>query len=190
MNTLVCSGLASPLGTKRASLWMETSPTLHSTSIQDPQNFLDNSSSSTRTRELQARAKGFGEVITISDKKRKQEEDASNNNNKSGNEDDDAIPQVVFERMIFRILFYVGIPMVSGVGLVYLFSILKDQHLWDVPLWLPFLTSLLAFGTSALGIAYGTLSSSWDPEKKGSLLGWEEAQQNWPELWREDEEKR
>ncbi|XP_031484163.1 uncharacterized protein PAM68-like [Nymphaea colorata] len=105
----------------------------------------------------------------------------------SNKEDDDEIPQVVFERMIRRILFYVGAPMATGVGLLYLLDRVKSNHILDVPLWVPFMVILIGFGTSALGIAYGTLSTSWDPEKEGSLLGWEEAQKNWPMLWEEDE---
>ncbi|KAE8705295.1 Detected protein of unknown function [Hibiscus syriacus] len=108
-------------------------------------------------------------------------EKSSNNNS-----EDDEIPQVVFERMISRILVSVGVPMATGVALLHLFGEAKDRNLWDVPLWLPFLTTLLTFGASTLGIAYGTLSSSWDSERKDSLLGLEEAQRNWVELWKEE----
>uniref|UniRef100_M8BPI0 Uncharacterized protein n=1 Tax=Aegilops tauschii TaxID=37682 RepID=M8BPI0_AEGTA len=60
---------------------------------------------------------------------------------------------------------------------------------WAWTLRLELLTILLSFGTSALGIAYGTLSASWDPEKEGSLLGVDEARTNWPELWKEEIDK-
>ncbi|KAF8044077.1 hypothetical protein BT93_A2145 [Corymbia citriodora subsp. variegata] len=105
-----------------------------------------------------------------------------------GGEDDDQIPQVVFERMIRRILAFVGIPMAAGIALLYVFGAIKEQELLDIPRWLPFLTTLLCFGASALGIAYGTLSSSWDPDKSGSALGLDEAQRNWAEIWKEEEE--
>ncbi|KAG8492033.1 hypothetical protein CXB51_015764 [Gossypium anomalum] len=36
----------------------------------------------------------------------------------------------------------------------------KERNLWDVPLWLPFLTTFNTFGASTLRIAYGTLSAS------------------------------
>ncbi|KAE8681466.1 putative late blight resistance protein-like protein R1B-19-like [Hibiscus syriacus] len=128
---------------------------------------------------LHASAKGFsGTLPPVKDNAAKK---SSNNNSK-----DDEIPQVVFERMIKRILVSVGVPMATGVALLHLFGEAKDRNLWDVPLWLPFLTTLITFGASTLGIAYGTLSSSWDSERKGSLLGLEEAQRNWVEMWKEE----
>ena len=69
-----------------------------------------------------------------------------------------------------------------------MFGIVKDQHLWDVLVWLPFLTTFITFGASSLGITYGTLSTSWDLEKKGSLLELEEAQHNWVDMWKEEED--
>ncbi|PWA93032.1 hypothetical protein CTI12_AA075800 [Artemisia annua] len=41
--------------------------------------------------------------------------------------------------------------------------------------------------TSTLGIAYGTLSTSWDADNKGSILGFEEAKENWVKMWEEDD---
>ncbi|GMI75547.1 hypothetical protein HRI_001224000 [Hibiscus trionum] len=130
------------------------------------------------TWKLQANAKGFSGTPPATAKD-------SNNKNKNNNEDDE-IPQVVFDRMIRRILVSVGVPLATGVALLNLFGEAKDRNLWDVPLWLPFLTTLITFGASTLGIAYGTLSSSWDAERKGSLLGLEEAQRNWVEMWKEE----
>jgi hypothetical protein len=103
--------------------------------------------------------------------------------------DDDEIPQAVFDRILQRILFTVGIPMASGVALLNVYDALKRGRGVEVPSWVQLLTILLAFGTSALGIAYGTLSASWDPDKEGSLLGIDEARTNWPELWKEDVDK-
>ncbi|XP_058085327.1 uncharacterized protein PAM68-like [Magnolia sinica] len=190
MNTLVCLR-SKPLYTKSTIPCMKRSPTQHPTAIHSPYNPL-HTPYSARARPPQAGAKGFG--VPVPDKYRrredKEEEEEASNKNEGGDEDEDAIPQVVFERMLVRIVFYVGAPMATGVGLLYLLGVLKEQRVWDAPVWLPFLTALLAFGTSALGIAYGTLSTSWDPDKKGTLLGWEEAQKNWPELWKEESEKR
>ncbi|KAF0929958.1 hypothetical protein E2562_027087 [Oryza meyeriana var. granulata] len=106
-----------------------------------------------------------------------------------GEEDDDELPQPVFNRILRRIMFMVGVPMASGVGLLNLYGALERGQGVTVPSWLPLLTILIAFGTSALGIAFGTLSASWDPEKEGSLLGLEEARANWPVLWKEEIEK-
>ncbi|KAK9112709.1 hypothetical protein Scep_020228 [Stephania cephalantha] len=114
----------------------------------------------------------------------------SSRTNRQGAEDDQIAPEV-WDRMLKRILVFVGTPMASGVALLVMFSALKEHHVWDVPLWLPLLTTLLCFGLSPIGIAYGTLSTSLDPEKKGSVLGWEEVQRNWPEMWSaEDDESK
>ncbi|GJM91310.1 hypothetical protein PR202_ga07672 [Eleusine coracana subsp. coracana] len=103
--------------------------------------------------------------------------------------DDDELPQPVFDRILRRIVVAVGLPMASGVGLLNLYDVLKRNQGMEVPSWVPLLTILVSFGTSALGIAYGTLSASWDPEKEGSLLGIDEARANWPVLWAEEIEK-
>ncbi|ERN06137.1 hypothetical protein AMTRI_Chr06g192620 [Amborella trichopoda] len=128
---------------------------------------------------LRVGGRGFG---GLSDREREDRETRSSK--QEG--DDDEIPQVVLDRMLRRIVFYVGAPMGLGLGLLWAFDTLKNGGVWDAPMWLPLLTVLLGFGTSALGVAYGTLSASWDPSEEGSLLGWKEAQKNWPVLWKEE----
>lgn len=75
-----------------------------------------------------------------------------------------------------------------GLAFLHLFGELKEHQVWEAPLWLPFTTTFLTFGASALGIAYGTLSTSLDAERKGSVLGLEEVQRNWVEMWKEEDE--
>ena len=106
-----------------------------------------------------------------------------------GKDADDEIPQAVFDRILQRILFTVGVPMASGVALLNVYDAVKRGRGVEVASWVQLLTILLSFGTSALGIAYGTLSASWDPDKEGSLLGFDELRTNWPELWKEEAEK-
>ncbi|KAH7836144.1 hypothetical protein Vadar_033126 [Vaccinium darrowii] len=53
----------------------------------------------------------------------------------------------------------------------------------DVPNWVPFIVSFVFFGTALAGVSYGIVSSSWDPLREGSLLGWTEARKNWPVFW-------
>ncbi|XVE64288.1 hypothetical protein DITRI_Ditri07aG0088800 [Diplodiscus trichospermus] len=141
-------------------------------------NQKQNQSQPSSTWKLQANAKGFPNTPPDT---RKENADNKNNNN-----DDEQVPQVVFERMITRILVSVGVPLATGLAVLHLFGVAKEQNWWDVPQWLPFLTTFITFGASTLGIAYGTLSASWDPEKKGSLLGFQEAQRNWVEMWKEE----
>ncbi|XP_055826736.1 uncharacterized protein PAM68-like [Solanum dulcamara] len=130
------------------------------------------------TWKLNAEAKGFGNGKLETSKK-----DNRRNNN---DDNDEKIPTEIWERIIGRILFYVGAPLVGGVILLQIIDIIKQQKLLDLPIWLPFLTTFITFGASALGAAYGTLSASWDPEKQGSFIGLEEAQKNWVDMWAED----
>ena len=90
------------------------------------------------------------------------------------------VPEVVTNRMLKRIGYGVGIPL--GLGLLFfpVFWYLKVGLKVDVPEWLPLLVSGLFFGSSGFGITYGIVSTSWDPKREGSLLGWTEAQANWP----------
>ncbi|KAA8539963.1 hypothetical protein F0562_026655 [Nyssa sinensis] len=146
----------------------------------------------TRTSKLHAGAKGFNgaSANTQKEKSTSKETVSRKSFGSDDGDDDDKIPEVVMERMIVRILSYVGVPLITGIAFLQVFGIVKEQNLWDVPLWLPALTTFITFGASALGIAYGTLSTSWDPEKKGSVLGFEEAQKNWVEMWREEEDSK
>ncbi|XP_010445240.1 PREDICTED: uncharacterized protein PAM68-like [Camelina sativa] len=101
-------------------------------------------------------------------------------------DDDPPIPQEVFERMMGRIVVSVGTPLGLGVAILKILEVVKDRHVWDVPLWVPFLTTLVTFGSSALGIAYGSLSTNLDPTKTNSVFGLKEAKENWVEMWKED----
>ncbi|KAL3755702.1 hypothetical protein ACJRO7_002711 [Eucalyptus globulus] len=138
---------------------------------------------------LHANAKGFaGQPPPGKERPTAGRPDTTKSSSGGGEDDDDndQIPQVVFERMTGRILAFVGVPMAAGIALLYVMGAIKERELLDVPRWLPFLTTLLCFGASALGIAYGTLSSSWDPDKSGSALGLDEAQRNWAEIWKDE----
>ncbi|KAL3524324.1 hypothetical protein ACH5RR_017158 [Cinchona calisaya] len=135
---------------------------------------------------LHAEAKGFNRLQQQKDGANEARKSYRRNNN--GEDNDDKIPDVVWERILFRILFYVGVPLVAGIFILQVFGTIKEQNLWDVPIWLPFLTTFITFGASALGIAYGTLSTSWDPEREGSFLGFEEAQKNWVDMWKEEDD--
>lgn len=140
---------------------------------------------------IHAKAKGFGDASNkniVQVKKGMSKEPENGNRNGNGKDDDDKIPQVVLDRMIKRILLYVGVPLVTGIVMLRGFDIVKEQNVVDIPKWLPFLTTFITFGTSALGIAIGTLSASWDAEREGSFLGFEEAQRNWVEMWKEEDE--
>ncbi|XP_065869212.1 uncharacterized protein PAM68-like [Euphorbia lathyris] len=104
----------------------------------------------------------------------------------SGGEDEEEIPRDVFNRLILRVCVCVGVPMVLGYGFLSIFGALREQG-YDVPKWMPFLSSFLTFGASCFGIPYGALSTSLDPDRKGSVLGFDEAQKHWVEMWEEED---
>ncbi|XP_010535844.1 PREDICTED: protein PAM68, chloroplastic [Tarenaya hassleriana] len=93
------------------------------------------------------------------------------------------IPEIVTNRMISRMGFTVGIPLFIGLLFFPFFYYLKVGLKIDVPTWVPFIVSFIFFGAALLGVSYGIVSSSWDPLREGSFLGWKEAQKNWPVFW-------
>ncbi|KAK0598514.1 hypothetical protein LWI29_035461 [Acer saccharum] len=139
----------------------------------------------TATWKLHANAKGFGGGGATPKESVTKNNDSNNNKKDEG----DQLPQVVLDRIIVRILVSVGVPMATGLVSLFLLGLAKEQQLWDVPKWVLGLTTFLTFGSSAVGIAYGPLSASWDEKRKGSLLGLEEAKRNWVVVWEEEEEE-
>ncbi|GLC52389.1 hypothetical protein PLESTB_000623700 [Pleodorina starrii] len=87
-------------------------------------------------------------------------------------------PQVVVDRMFRRILICTGLPVFTGMALFPLFYWLRVVQDIEYPLWIVYVAQVLTFGGGLLGITYGALSSSWDPSREGSALGWTELQAN------------
>ncbi|KAK6925880.1 PAM68-like [Dillenia turbinata] len=183
MKTLVCSqSPPNPTSITQPTSWNPRISILQHISMTSPVPNL-------RKWKLQAEAKGFAGSASDSLRggKKTIRKEAVEQKNSDRKIEDDKIPDGVYNRIIVRILSFVGIPLMTGMVLLHIIGMVKEQHLVDVPYWFAYLTIFITFGASALGIAWGTLSASWDPEKEGSLLGFEEAQQNWVEMWREDE---
>lgn len=140
---------------------------------------------------MQKSPKGFGKAPEKEKKPKKEAKSADGSlrtalpeEQEDGEEpEDDVVPEVVTNRMLKRITYTVGIPFAVGIAFFGLFYYLKAVKKVDIPEWLPLFTSLLTFGSSGAGITYGVLSASWDPKREGSLLGWKEAQLNWPVFW-------
>ncbi|PRW33988.1 hypothetical protein C2E21_7297 [Chlorella sorokiniana] len=93
-----------------------------------------------------------------------------------------AVPEVVTDRMLKRVIIFMGTPVFGGILLFPLFYYLKVKQGLDLPNWVAYLTSSITFGGGLLGITYGIMSASWDPRREGSLLGWTEFQANVPLL--------
>ncbi|KAK5812873.1 Protein PAM68, chloroplastic -like protein [Gossypium arboreum] len=131
--------------------------------------------------------KGFGSPPKNNKKTKKSKSGGDDNEEEEEEEENEAeagvIPEVVTNRMISRMGFTVGIPLLVGLLFFPFFYYLKVGLKIDVPTWVPFIVSFIFFGTALLGVSYGIVSSSWDPLREGSVLGWNEAQKNWPVFW-------
>ncbi|GLU05298.1 hypothetical protein SLE2022_224060 [Rubroshorea leprosula] len=129
--------------------------------------------------DLHQRRKGRSQKLVIYD-----EDDGDEEEEEEELEPDAGIiPEVVTNRMMNRMGFTVGVPLFIGLLFFPFFYYLKVVLKFDVPTWVPFIVSFIFFGTSLLGISNGIVSSSCDPMREGSLLGWNEAQKNWPVFW-------
>ncbi|KAL2334795.1 hypothetical protein Fmac_016008 [Flemingia macrophylla] len=135
-----------------------------------------------RLKPPSASAKGFSPPSVAGDVNKNEKPLRRRNND--GDED---LPTPVMYRLIRRILFSVVVPMGLGLTFLHVFGVLKENQVYDAPLWLPFVTTLLTFGASSIGIAYGALSTSLEEESEGSFLGLEQFQKNWVEMWQEEE---
>ncbi|XP_010449401.1 PREDICTED: protein PAM68, chloroplastic-like [Camelina sativa] len=143
--------------------------------------------------------RGFGRPPKKTKKAKKQKpgnqsDDEDDDDDEEDEDDDDdydyederergVIPEIVTNRMISRMGFTVGLPLFVGLLFFPFFYYLKVGLKIDVPTWVPFIVSFVFFGTALAGVSYGIVSSSWDPLREGSLLGWNEAKKNWPVFW-------
>ncbi|KAL5794636.1 hypothetical protein ACOSP7_003230 [Xanthoceras sorbifolium] len=132
--------------------------------------------------------RGFGQSPKKTKKTKKSktgydDEDDDDDDDEDDEAEEGIIPEIVTNRMISRMGFTVGIPLFMGLLFFPFFYYLKVVQKINVPYWVPFIISSVFFGTALLGVSYGIVSSSWDPMREGSLLGWNEAQKNWPVFW-------
>lgn len=112
-----------------------------------------------------------------------QDADAEDEEEDEEEERDVAIPEVVTNRMMRRVGASVGLPLALGLGFFPAFYYLKKVAKVDVPTFIPYGLSFVFFGAALAGISYGIVSASWDPNREGSWLGWNEARRNWPVFW-------
>ena len=135
--------------------------------------------------------RGFGPPPKKTKKPKKSKPGNQSDDEEDDQEEDDdederergVIPEIVTNRMISRMGFTVGLPLFVGLCFFPLFYYLEVGLKIDVPTWVPFIVSFVFFGTALAGVSYGIVSSSWDPSREGSLLGWNEAKKNWPVFW-------
>lgn len=89
-----------------------------------------------------------------------------------------AIPDAVSKRMIRRMAILSGIPTSLGVVSLLVFYWIVSQKIFLVPPYAAVLVSSGFFGLGVLGLSYGLFSASWDEERIGNLLGFDEFKLN------------
>jgi Photosynthesis affected mutant 68 len=98
-----------------------------------------------------------------------------------------AIPAVVSKRMVRRMGLFSGIPTALGMSSFFVSYSIVSHHWFKLPTTVVLLISLGLFGLGVLGLSYGILSTSWDEERVGTRLGWEEFNLNFGRMtsaWR------
>jgi len=104
-----------------------------------------------------------------------------------------AIPEGVSQRMVRRMAFFSGIPTSLGILSFFIFYWIVTQELLDLPPYTVVLVSMGLFGLGVLGLSYGLISASWDEQRIGTWLGWEEFTTNLKRIfaaWRSARQER
>jgi hypothetical protein len=103
-----------------------------------------------------------------------------------------AVPKVVSDRMVRRMALFCGLPTTLAMA-TFVASYIIVSHGWfKVPNIAVLLLSMGFFGLGVLGLSYGVISASWDEERVGSKLGWQEFKVNLGRMvsaWRSTRQK-
>ena len=89
-----------------------------------------------------------------------------------------AIPKVVSDRMARRAALFSGTPTFLGVAIFFISYYIVSHGWFKLPNVAVLLVSMGFFGLGVLGLSYGILSASWDEERVGGSLGWQEFKVN------------
>ena len=89
----------------------------------------------------------------------------------------EAIPRYVADRMARRVAVFTGLPTVAGMGVFVGSYLLITRGIADIAPGLTLATSGGFFLLGLVGLSFGVLSSSWDPDP-GSVLGLENLRPN------------
>ncbi len=136
-----------------------------------------------------------------SPKRKATEEQSSSNVNQSKNISNQkgkqvrgksSIPEVVSQRMISRMVLLSGTPLLFALLTFVISYFIITNDIFILPNQAVLLVSMGFFGLSVIGLSYGLFSASWDEDKKGSVLGWQELKTNFQrmkEAWKEAKSK-
>jgi Photosynthesis affected mutant 68 len=101
------------------------------------------------------------------------------------------IPKVVSDRMARRMVSFCAVPTLLGM-LTFVVSYFAVTSGFKLPNVVVLLVSMGFLGLGVIGLSYGILSASWDEERVGTRLGYEEFSTNFGRLraaWKESREK-
>lgn len=84
------------------------------------------------------------------------------------------IPEIVSKRMLRRMAVFSGIPTGLALSSFFIFYWIVTNKLLQIPTTAVVLTTFGLFGLGVVGLSYGLLSASWDEQRVGTKLGWEE----------------
>ncbi len=104
-----------------------------------------------------------------------------------------AIPRVVSQRMMRRVAIFCGIPTLLGISTLIVSYLLLIYTEITLPPISVLLLNLGFFGLGVVGITYGVLSASWEEDRAGGILGWQEFNTNRERMvtaWRESKQKK
>ena len=87
------------------------------------------------------------------------------------------IPIDVATRMARRVAIATGLPSLMGMGVFVGSYVLVSRGILDIPPGITLVTSGLFFLLGLVGLSYGVLSASWEPQP-GTLLGIEHIKPN------------
>ncbi len=87
------------------------------------------------------------------------------------------IPKYVANRMARRIIITTGLPTLTGMGVFIGSYYVISRDIAEISPTITLVTSAMCFFVGLLGLSYGILSASWDPQT-GSLLGIENIKPN------------
>lgn len=89
-----------------------------------------------------------------------------------------AIPDAVSKRMARRMMFFSGIPTAIGISSFFVFYWLFAQKIIEFPPYLVLLVTAGLFGLGFIGLSYSVFSASWDEEREGGFVGFNEFKLN------------
>ena len=92
--------------------------------------------------------------------------------------DEGIMPEVVSQRMLRRVVPFAGIPIALAFLVFIGFYVANTQFELDLPPSIVAGATQVLFVTSFGGITWGVMSTSWEEDEEGTLLGWEQVQKN------------